>query len=80
MFVLPRKHISISRCLIGSGAEILKLLDSPENVSSIWYRSKDKVKTFESFVLTMDFLFAINAIRMDNGFIKKNYVSNSGKV
>ncbi|MFA6973163.1 MAG: ABC-three component system middle component 6 [Parcubacteria group bacterium] len=71
--ILPTKHIQTKRSLIGMGAGILSMLDKPYNVSSLWHRAKKlpEVRTFETFVITLDFLFALDAIGMENGFINK---------
>jgi len=72
--ILPTKHIDISRSLIGAGAEVLKCIDKPHNVSALWYKSKSipEIKTFETFTLTLDFLYLIGAIKFENNFIRRN--------
>jgi len=55
------------------GAEILTMVDKPYNVSSLWYKAKKlpEIRTFETFVAVLDFLFALGAIRLEDGFISK---------
>lgn len=71
--ILPTKHLSVSRSLIGIGAEVLLLLERSQNISSLWYKIKimPNVRTFENFTLALDFLFMINAIKLEGGYIKK---------
>ncbi len=71
--ILPTKHIQIKRSLIGLGAEVLAMLDRPYNVSSLWYKANKnpEIRTFETFVITLDFLFTLDAITLENGFINK---------
>jgi hypothetical protein len=71
--ILPTKHIDISRSLIGLGAEVLKCIDRPETVSTLWQRAAliREIGTFETFTLTLDFLYAIGAIEFEDNFIRK---------
>lgn len=71
--ILPTKHIQTKRSLIGMGAEILTMVDKPYNVSSLWYKAKKlpEVRTFETFVTVLDFLFVLGAIGLEDGFINK---------
>lgn len=71
--ILPTKHIQTKRSLIGMGAEILTMVDKPYNVSSLWYKVKKlpEVRTFETFVTVLDFLFVLGAIGFEDGFINK---------
>lgn len=71
--ILPTKHIQTKRSLIGAGAEILSLIDKPYNVSTLWYKARilPEIRTFEFFVITLDFLFALGAVEFERGFINK---------
>lgn len=71
--ILPTKHIQIKRSLVGMGAEILAMVDKPYNVSSLWYKARKlpEIRTFEIFIITLDFLFTLDAINIKNGFINK---------
>jgi hypothetical protein len=71
--ILPSKHLGLDRSLIGTGSVVLGFLSEPRNVSTLWYKAKENpgIKTFESFSLTLDFLFAIGAITFNNGYIEK---------
>lgn len=69
--ILPTKGISADRALLTIGAQIIKELDEPSTVSGLWHlvrldRSRTEEYTpltFDWFVLALDLLFAIGAIR-----------------
>ncbi len=76
--ILPDKNIILQYSILGSGGIILNELRKPETVSSLWEKVKQRkeIQSFEKFVLTMDFLFALNAIDINSGLVtikeKKN--------
>lgn len=71
--ILPTKHLQFSNSYLGFGTKILGFLIVPTTISSLW----DKLKREESpisfghFILSLDFLYAINAIDYQNGLIVK---------
>jgi hypothetical protein len=69
--ILPTKHISENKAILGVGATILRHLDSPITVSGLWERTKveSNVGTFERFVLAADLLFIIGAIELRDGLL-----------
>ena len=69
--ILPSKHISQDQALIGVGAILLKEIDQPQTVTSLWetVREEDAIGTFERFVLALDMLHIIGAINLENGLI-----------
>ena len=76
--LMPTKHIKTENALIGVGAEVLALLDRDKTVSRLFSdlqedRRENDLSTihFDWFLLAMDFLFSIGAIRFDSGLIKK---------
>lgn len=70
--ILPTKHIRLDRSLIGLGGEILGLLTTPFTISGLWdeirrSRSKDRKLSpvsYSWFILCLDFLFIIGAIKL----------------
>lgn len=65
--ILPTKHLPPERCLMGVGAEIIVQLDRPQTVSELWVRVSrayegDWVPSFEWFVLSLSWLYAIRAV------------------
>ena len=77
--ILPTKHIRPDRALIGVGAEVLGLLVQPMTVSSLWdaIRLRRSAETsspaidYRWFVLALDMLYAIRAIELDRGIVRK---------
>lgn len=71
--ILPTKHISISHSLLGIGARILEHMYQARTVSSLWsdVSTMPEVGTFERFVLTLDFLYTIGAIEINEGLLRR---------
>ena len=69
--ILPNKNIILQYSILGAGANILNELKKAETVSSLWEKSKEKkeIQSFEKFILTLDFLFAVNIIELNDGLI-----------
>ena len=77
--ILPTKHLPQERALLAVGAEILRLLDEPKTVSRLWdelkkARTSEPVSsalTYDWVVLAIDLLFAVKAIDIERGRIRK---------
>ena len=77
--ILPTKRLHQNRALLAVGAEVLRRLDEPKTVSRLWdeiqrtYRGRaaSPTLTYDWFVLSLDFLFAVNAIGLQHGLITK---------
>ncbi|WP_373533046.1 ABC-three component system middle component 6 [Vampirovibrio sp.] len=75
--ILPSKHLAQSRAIIGVGADILKQLSEPCSISELWnkirtaqsLRQNEPPLSFDWFVLTLSFLYALNAIEMNEGVV-----------
>ena len=74
--ILPSKHLSQDRALLSIGAKILQYLQMPKTVSAIWEElSKTTCRTtmptigYNSFILSLDLLYSINAIEMEDGVL-----------
>lgn len=77
--ILPTKHIRPERALLTIGSEILAVLRGPMTVSRVW----DEVRrrrgeaavhapiTYDWFVLALDLLFAVKAVELENGLLRK---------
>ena len=74
--ILPTKHISLNQSLIGLGALLLKKLDRPRTVSGLWRKVRliPEVGTFQRFVISLDFLYALGLIQFRNGLLKRRAV------
>lgn len=71
--ILPSKHVSETQTLLGIGAHLLRQLDSPHTVTSIWekIRFHREVGNYERFVLALDMLYIAHAIQIKDGMIER---------
>lgn len=77
--ILPTKHTRPDRALLGVGADVLGLLVQPMTVSSLWdaIRLRRSAETsspainYRWFVLALDLLYAIRAIELERGVIRR---------
>lgn len=75
--ILPGKHLSPGRSLIGVGGEILAQLEQPREVSDLWdaFRAARATReaiepvTFDWFVTALTFLYTVSAVHMEAGLI-----------
>lgn len=77
--LMPTKHIKTENALVGVGGDVLMQLDTPKTVSRLFYdlqqlREQEALSTlqFDWFLLSLDFLYAVDAIRVDSGLIRKH--------
>ena len=71
--ILPEKHLSLEASLFGFGAYLLYYLKKPLYVEDLWdlYRRDLKDKkypvnfTFDEFIMTLDYLYIIQGIELD---------------
>ena len=71
--ILPDKNIKLEYSLHNCGALILDEIREPKTISLLWEQVKQKetLDNYEKFVLTLDFLFIINAIKLNDGFLER---------
>jgi len=71
--ILPSKHISEDQTLLGVGAILLRHLERPQTVTSLWDKVRDdrSVGTYERFVLALDLLNIIGVVCTSQGMIKR---------
>lgn len=74
--ILPTKRLNSHRALIGIGADILEQLDKPKTISKIW-DELNNIKhinyKYDWFVLALDLLYSMDAIRYNDGrVVRKN--------
>nr|WP_300452927.1 ABC-three component system middle component 6 [Fusobacterium sp.] len=69
--IMPDKNTTISESIIGLGAFVLSILEKPLTIDDCWnklnkkYIQKGKIQkkhTFDTFILTIDFLYIMNSI------------------
>ena len=71
--LLPDKHIKLAESLLGLGGFALQALAAPKPIEVLWKELQKVSNTdelpayhsFENLVLTIDFLFSIDAVTMD---------------
>lgn len=75
---MPTKHIKTENAIIGVGGEVLEILDHDKTVSRVFYDLQEKRKRsdlttihFDWFLLALDFLYLVDAIRFEAGVLKK---------
>jgi hypothetical protein len=76
--ILPTKHIGLQRSLLGIGADILLVAREPMTVSRLWEEfkrarvgSEARRVPFEWFVLALDLLFIVGAIKYVQGRVSR---------
>lgn len=72
--LLPQKHVRVAESLLGIGALVLECLgDGPKSLDDVlrYVREIDSIRTrlhgsitLDSLILSVDFLFAIGALRL----------------
>ena len=73
--ILPGKHLKNDRSLIGIGGVILATIEDEYTVSELWEhvqaRSSPQASplSFDWFILSLTFLYAIGAINYEHGLI-----------
>ena len=78
--ILPSKHVRTDRALVGVGAELLHLLREPMTISRLWnvFRARRSVGSprapidYQWFILSLDFLFLIGAVRTLRGVLVRS--------
>lgn len=71
--ITPTKFIPTSNALIGLGAVILRELRQPLSAALLWekVRALPEFGTYERFVLTVDLLFILDAVVLDEGQLRR---------
>ncbi len=73
--ILPGKHLRGDIALLGVGGEVLAQLSEPKTVSELWERTRQgrapgsSPITFDWFILSLSFLYAVAAIDINDGII-----------
>ena len=71
--ILPSKHISEEQTLLGVGGALLKHLEEPQTVTSLWEKVREEhaVGTYERFVLALDLLYITGVVVLKSGLIDR---------
>jgi hypothetical protein len=77
--LMPTKHIKTENALIGVGGEVLSLLNEDKTVSRLFHDLQEQRRSnelsnihFDWFLLAVDFLFSIGAVRFEEGVLVKS--------
>lgn len=72
--IMPKKHITLSESYIGFGVFVLEVLNNPMTLDDCWSRIQKKYidkgliskkHSFDSLILTIDLLFALNVVNIN---------------
>nr|VFJ44045.1 MAG: hypothetical protein BECKDK2373B_GA0170837_100718 [Candidatus Kentron sp. DK] len=78
--ILPTKHLSQDRALLTVGAQLLAHLSRPKTVSALWEdvshpanlgNGKRPALRYDAYVLTLDLLFLMGAIKFQDGLLRR---------
>jgi len=78
--IMPAKHINFSESLLGFGSYILQNLSEPKSVDELWQKYQKDLQdglyfakhSFDNLIMTLLFLYSIDAIREESGKVLKN--------
>ncbi len=71
--ILPDKHITPRRSVVGMGAIILHQLGQPRTVSSLWESARKihELENFNRFIVALGFLYAVGAVNLVSGKLQR---------
>lgn len=74
--IVPNKYDDISKNMLTLGINVLNLLDYPKNVYILYkellkFRNDRYEIEFSNFILTLDFLFALDLIKFNKEKVSK---------
>lgn len=69
--ILPTKHLSPDRSLIGVGGQVITHLTQPKSVVALWDASRQApgVATFERFILALDLLYLLGLVDIQDNLV-----------
>ena len=69
--ILPDKNIKLEYSLLNCGALILEEMSESQTISLLWDKVKkhEALVNYEKFLITLDYLYMINAITLRDGLI-----------
>lgn len=71
--ILPDKNIKFDYSILNCGTLVIKELKGPQSISFVWEKIRNEkiITGYEKFLLTLDFLYIINAIKIENGLLMR---------
>lgn len=78
--IMPAKHINFSESLLGFGSYILQTLTEPRSTDELWQKYQQDLQdglyfakhSFDNLIMTLLFLYSIDAITEESGKVLKN--------
>lgn len=66
--IMPNKYLKEEDTLLGASAVIFENLSKQQSISELWdkVREDDSVYNFERFILSLDLLYMLNLIKLNN--------------
>lgn len=66
--IMPNKYLKEEDTLLGASAVIFENLSKQQSISELWdkVREDDSVYNFERFILSLDLLYMLNLIELNN--------------
>lgn len=77
--ILPTKHVPEEQALLGVGAMLLRNLDRPQTVTSLWekVRTERAVGNFERYILALDLLHITGVVALSKGMLERRSPDDS---
>ena len=71
--IMPNKYLKEEDTLLGASAVIFENLSKQQSISELWdkVREDDSVYNFERFILSLDLLYMLNLIELNNNELKR---------
>lgn len=69
--ILPTKYVREGSSLLGQAGKLLARRRPGMTVSDLWAEARhgDSTISYDSYILTLDLLFAIGAVRIEDGIL-----------
>lgn len=71
--IMPNKYLKEEDTLLGASAVIFENLSKQQSISELWdkVREDNSVYNFERFILSLDLLYMLNLIKLNNDKIMR---------
>ena len=71
--IMPNKYLKEEDTLLGASAVIFENLSKQQSISELWdnVREDDSVYNFERFILSLDLLYMLNLVELNNNEIMR---------
>jgi|GEM_PF-6093357 len=64
--ILPTKHLGVRQSLIGAGSYVVRHLQRPRQIESLWkaVQAEGHIKSFNKLILVLDALYMLGIVEM----------------